>query len=244
MLESKEIQSQQHILGKKRRRDCKSYQKSPKNNIGYSCQHENKEVTAVKVVENKTPEKNKKIKHFPYRLGMKIKSHEIIRFLGDGTFGRVLEVRDPTGREWAMKVIKPNSKYISDAKLEAKMLKWALDIYKQDKVEPQVVEVKELINFQKNRVKYCAIIFEKLGKSLYQIMEENDFLGNHYFINIYLGLPIDVIQNIAKQIFETLRFLHDRLKVVHTDLKPENILMKENKYVHLPKYEVLKVSLS
>lgn len=175
-LESKEVHLNEN-LGKKRKRDCNSSQKKQKSGLGYTAKPD---VVATKAVNNNSPEKIKKMKHFPFRLGMRIKNYEIVRFLGDGTFGRVLEVRDSSGQEWAMKVIKPYSKFISDAKLEAKILRWAIDIQKQEKVEPRIVEVKELINFQKNRVKYCAIIFEKLGKSLYQIMEENDILGNHF----------------------------------------------------------------
>ena len=62
-------------------------------------------------------------------------------------------------------------------------------------------------------------------------------------IIIYLGLPIDIVQSISKQILEALVFLHDNLNIVHTDLKPENILLKSNKFISLNQKELLKVSI-
>ena len=77
-----------------------------------------------------------------------------------------------------------------------------------------VVNIFHDFDFTIDSKEYYGILFEKLGMSIYQLLEENSFIG----------FPIDVIQAIARQIFESLEFLHDHLHIVHTDLKPENTL--------------------
>ena len=60
---------------------------------------------------------------------------------------------------------------------------------------------------------YC-MVFERLGPSLY------DFLKRQK----YQPFPLSCCRDFAKQLLETLEFLHG-LKLIHTDLKPENILL-------------------
>jgi dual-specificity kinase len=43
-----------------------------------------------------------------------------------------------------------------------------------------------------------------------------------------------VVQNFAKQILESIIFLH-KMDLTHTDLKPENILLKENSFYKIEK---------
>jgi serine/threonine protein kinase len=67
----------------------------------------------------------------------------------------------------------------------------------------------EYFYFEEKRQKYIALVFEKLGKSLYYFIKEND----------YKGFCIEHIQGMTKQILEGMAFIHERLKIVHTDLK-------------------------
>lgn len=59
------------------------------------------------------------------------------------------------------------------------------------------------------------MVFEVLGANLYKVVKKFD----------YLGLPIKLVQRIARQILEGLKVLHDDCGIIHTDLKPENVLL-------------------
>ena len=62
-----------------------------------------------------------------------------------------------------------------------------------------------------------CLVFEPLGKSLYDFIKDNG----------YKGFDIMQIKEIAKKSLLAIEFLHS-LKLTHTDLKPENILLKYN----------------
>ena len=63
-----------------------------------------------------------------------------------------------------------------------------------------------------------CLVFEPLGKSLYDFIKENG----------YKGFEINHVREIAIQALQAIEFLHS-LKLTHTDLKPENILLKSDK---------------
>lgn len=60
-----------------------------------------------------------------------------------------------------------------------------------------------------------CIVFETLGKSLFDFIKDNK----------YKGFDICQLQEIGKQALKAIEFLHSQ-KLTHTDLKPENILLK------------------
>lgn len=74
--------------------------------------------------------------------------------------------------------------------------------------------------FRKEGYGYYALIFEKLGLSLF------DFIK----LNNYRGFPVRHIQKIAYQILKGIGYLHKN-GIIHTDLKPENILLVDSSYV-------------
>ena len=53
------------------------------------------------------------------------------------------------------------------------------------------------------------MVFEVLGYHLYKWILKSD----------YSGLPIKVVQKIAKQCMEGLAYLHTKCKIIHTDIK-------------------------
>ena len=67
---------------------------------------------------------SEKIIHYKYKIGKVIKDrYKITKWLGDGTFGRVLEVKDLKYNEYyAMKVIRSVKRYIESAEIEANIL--------------------------------------------------------------------------------------------------------------------------
>jgi len=62
-----------------------------------------------------------------------------------------------------------------------------------------------------------CLVFEPLGKSLFDFIKENK----------YKGFELKQVREIAQQSLKAIEFLHS-LRLTHTDLKPENILLKRD----------------
>ena len=129
--------------------------------------------------------KDKKSDHFQFKLGMRIKNYKVTKLLGNGTFGRVLEVIDNDEIPKALKVIRPVPKYMKYAQEEADMLTNIYKQYKMNSNKDSIVKIYDTINFSSNKTKYFGILFEKLGKSLFQVIEENSFIGKDNYNNIF-----------------------------------------------------------
>lgn len=109
-------------------------------------------------------------------------------------------------------MIRPVPRYIDSAKYEADII---LEILRADSNnESKIVNMLEYFYFEEKKQDYFALVFEKLGKSLYDFIKEND----------YKGFSIENVQHITRQILEGIAFIHDRLKIVHTDLKVNMII--------------------
>jgi len=92
--------------------------------------------------------------------------------LGDGTFGRVLEVKDLKYNEYyAMKVIRAVKKYIESAEIETDIL---FELKKRGDVDKyHIIKLYKTFHYKDH---YC-MIFEKMGKDLYQLLKENKKQG-------------------------------------------------------------------
>jgi len=124
-------------------------------------------------------------------------------------------------------VIRPVERYIHSAKIEADII---IDIMKKEcehNNRSRCVKLEEYFYFSDKKYDYIVLVFEKLGKSLYEFIKQNN----------YRGYPIVFIQAFAKQMFEGIGFLHEKMKLTHTDLKPENLLLIDNKYDIIKKRE-------
>ncbi|XP_954566.1 serine-threonine protein kinase, putative [Theileria annulata] len=146
--------------------------------------------------------------HFKWDKGMNLSEYVVLNKVSDGTFGRVL-LCEKAGKQFAVKVVRDVDKYTQSAKIEADIL---LDIKNSDvNSESHCVILHD--NFMYRNRNMC-LVFEKLGPSLYEFLEKNDFKG--FFISD--------IQNMAYQLLKGLSFLKKK-RLVHTDIKPENILL-------------------
>jgi dual-specificity kinase len=129
-------------------------------------------------------------------------------FLADGTFGRVLRVRKANDkRSYAMKIIKADKRHIDNAKIEVEILE-TVHTYAHSG-RKRIVNMVDSFPHGDN---FC-IVFEELGKSLYDTLLCNDFVG----------FPVDGIKRMLKDVLKGLAFMHE-IGLTHTDLKPENIL--------------------
>uniref|UniRef100_A0A1I8ELZ2 Protein kinase domain-containing protein n=1 Tax=Wuchereria bancrofti TaxID=6293 RepID=A0A1I8ELZ2_WUCBA len=140
---------------------------------------------------------------------------EIIRTLGEGTFGKVVQVKDGTkgGRQFALKVIKNVSKYREAARLEINVLN------KLQEKDPsgKFLVIQLLDNFDYHG--HVCLLFELLGLSVFDFMKANN----------YQAYPMEQARYIAYQLCYAVKFMHDN-RLTHTDLKPENILFLNSNY--------------
>ncbi|XP_049870623.1 uncharacterized protein LOC126370036 isoform X3 [Pectinophora gossypiella] len=140
--------------------------------------------------------------------------YKIIDTLGEGTFGKVVEVKDlEMEHRMALKIIKNVEKYREAAKLEINVLEKLAD------VDPDCKNlcVKMLDWFEYHG--HMCIAFEMLGQSVFDFLKDN----------FYQPYPLEHVRHIAYQLIYSVLFLHDN-KLTHTDLKPENILFVDSDY--------------
>eukprot|EP00742_Colponemidia_sp_Colp-10_P010311 GILJ01011318.1.p1 GENE.GILJ01011318.1~~GILJ01011318.1.p1 ORF type:complete len:375 (+),score=32.29 GILJ01011318.1:26-1126(+) len=163
-----------------------------------------------------TPNKDEDEDHFDFEHGMSITPrYKVYRLLGDGTFGRALEVWDRKREKFcALKIVRRVKRYTDAARIEAEVLTAIRHHDDRDNSSGCV----QLINYFEWHGHFC-LVFEKLGMSLYDFIKKND----------YQGFPMKVIQDIGKQILSAVSFLH-RISLTHTDLKPENVLFVDSEY--------------
>ncbi|KAK7864966.1 hypothetical protein R5R35_004947 [Gryllus longicercus] len=153
--------------------------------------------------------------HLIYRHGGVLQDrYKILATLGEGTFGKVVKVKDlHTDEIMALKIIKNVEKYREAAKLEIN----ALEKIAEKDPEGKHLCVKMLDWFDYHG--HMCIAFEMLGLSVFDFLKDNS----------YQPYPLDAVRHIAYQLCFAVKFLHDN-KLTHTDLKPENILFVDSDY--------------
>lgn len=141
--------------------------------------------------------------------------YEILRTLGEGTFGKVVECKDhQTGENIALKIIKNVDKYREAAMLEINVLNFLRERDPED--EYLCVRLLDWFDYYG----HICLAFDILGLSVFDFLKENN----------YVGYPIEHVRHISYQLCHAVRFMHDN-QLTHTDLKPENILFKRSDYI-------------
>lgn len=150
--------------------------------------------------------------HLAYKLGdiidNKLSRYKIIATLGEGTFGKVVKVKElNTDKVVALKIIKSVDKYREAAKLEINVLE------KIQEVDPLNRHLCGRMLHWFNYHGHMCLVFELLGLSVFDFLKENN----------YHPYALDQVRHITYQLCYSVKFLHE-CKLTHTDLKPENIL--------------------
>ncbi|XP_017796330.1 PREDICTED: dual specificity tyrosine-phosphorylation-regulated kinase 2 isoform X1 [Habropoda laboriosa] len=153
--------------------------------------------------------------HLVYQSGdILANRYKVLATLGEGTFGKVVKVKDlQMDHVMALKIIKNVEKYREAAKLEIN----ALEKIATKDPEGQHLCVKMLDWF--NYHGHMCIAFEMLGLSVFDFLRDNN----------YQPYPLEHVRHIGYQLCYAVKFLHDN-KLTHTDLKPENILFVDSDY--------------
>ncbi|WWC72595.1 uncharacterized protein I206_106557 [Kwoniella pini CBS 10737] len=138
--------------------------------------------------------------------------YKIVRLLGQGTFGKVVEARHiETRRKVAIKVIRAVQKYRDASKIEIRVLE---TLKKNDpRNDNKCIHLDECFDFRN----HPCLVSELYGMSVFDFLKQNNFQP----------FPEKHIQDFARSLLRSVAFLHT-LKLVHTDLKPENILLCSN----------------
>ncbi|XP_072402008.1 serine/threonine-protein kinase Doa-like [Diabrotica undecimpunctata] len=153
--------------------------------------------------------------HLIYEAGDTIKGrYKILGTLGEGTFGKVVRVKDMEMDHYmALKIIKNVEKYREAAKLEISVLEKLAD--KDPSCEHLCVKMLDWFDYHG----HMCIAFEILGLSVFDFLKDNN----------YQPYPLEQVRDIGYQLCYAVKFLHD-IKLTHTDLKPENILFVDSSY--------------
>ncbi|XP_044730805.1 dual specificity protein kinase CLK2 isoform X5 [Chrysoperla carnea] len=153
--------------------------------------------------------------HLIYRNGDVLQDrYKILATLGEGTFGKVVKVRDlELDHYMALKIIKNVEKYREAAKLEINALEKIAECDPDNK--HLCVRMLDWFNYYG----HMCIAFEMLGLSVFDFLKDNN----------YQPYPMEHVRHISYQLCYSVKFLHDN-KLTHTDLKPENILFVDSEY--------------
>ena len=148
--------------------------------------------------------------------------YRILREVGVGTFGRVLECLDLRNSQRhngagvvAIKVVRDVKRYYDSALIEADIVE---DVNRRGgRGVSHCARMFDTFSFSGH---YC-MVFEKLGPSLYDWLKAQN----------YRPFPMECVRDFAKQLLETVEFLHG-MDLIHTDLKPENILLVDHRQIN------------
>ncbi|KAK2762307.1 dual specificity protein kinase kns1 [Arachnomyces sp. PD_36] len=140
--------------------------------------------------------------------------YSIIKLLGQGTFGKVVEAYDKQKKmRCAVKIIRSVQKYRDASRIELRVLSTLASNDKSNR--NKCIHLRDCFDFRN----HICIVTDLLGHSVFDFLKGNGFVP----------FPSSQIQNFARQLFTSVAFLHD-LNLIHTDLKPENILLVHNTY--------------
>ncbi|EEP78086.1 serine/threonine-protein kinase AFC2 [Uncinocarpus reesii 1704] len=140
--------------------------------------------------------------------------YTIIKLLGQGTFGKVVEAFDRQKKtRCAVKIIRSVQKYRDASRIELRVLSTLAsnDTTNRNKC----IHLRDCFDFRN----HICIVTDLLGQSVFDFLKGNGFVP----------FPSSQIQSFARQLFTSVAFLHD-VNLIHTDLKPENILLVNSTY--------------
>ncbi|KAI1464721.1 kinase-like protein [Daldinia caldariorum] len=140
--------------------------------------------------------------------------YQMIKLLGQGTFGKVVQARDRRRNKLvAIKIIRAVQKYRDASRIELRVLQTLKANDEENR--NRCIHLRDCFDYRG----HICIVMDLLGSSVFDFLKSNNFVP----------FPNSQIQSFARQLFTSVAFLHD-LNLIHTDLKPENILLCDSAY--------------
>lgn len=137
--------------------------------------------------------------------------YEVLKLIGKGTFGVVLQAYDhKEGKDVALKIIRNQTRFHTQAKEEIRILTKLLENDIGDKFN--IVHMVDSFMFRS----HPCIVFELLSLNLFELSKKNSFKG----------FSLSLIRRFTFAIVNCLYAL-SKFDIIHCDLKPENILLKQ-----------------
>ena len=139
--------------------------------------------------------------------------YQVAGLLGQGQFGQVFQVIElgDTNTPYAMKIAKSLRRYHQQAEHEVNVHKLLLS----QANEQELATIPYLVNSFVFKNHLC-VVMELLSLDLYNVLKRREFMG----------LPLKLIQSVAREMLTSLVLLK-RCHVVHGDIKPENIVLAD-----------------
>ncbi|KAK2000583.1 kinase-like protein [Colletotrichum falcatum] len=142
------------------------------------------------------------------------KEYQMVKLLGQGTFGKVVQARDRRrNKSVAIKIIRSVQKYRDASRIELRVLATLKENDNENR--NRCIHLRDCFDYRG----HICIVMDLLGQSVFDFLKSNSFVP----------FPNSQIQSFARQLFTSVAFLHD-LNLIHTDLKPENILLCDSAY--------------
>ncbi|KAH8673777.1 kinase-like domain-containing protein [Xylariales sp. PMI_506] len=140
--------------------------------------------------------------------------YQMIKLLGQGTFGKVVQARDRKRNKLvAIKIIRSVQKYRDASRIELRVLQTLKANDGENR--NRCIHLRDCFDYRG----HICIVMDLLGSSVFDFLKSNNFVP----------FPNSQIQSFARQLLTSVAFLHD-LNLIHTDLKPENILLCDSAY--------------
>nr|CAG8460821.1 2679_t:CDS:10 [Entrophospora candida] len=157
------------------------------------------------------PNHDDKDGHYIVRIGEDLTPrYQIIRILGQGTFGKVVQCLDRlTNRTVAIKIIRSTQKYRDASRIEIRVLNIL-----RDSDPPNAYKCIHLRDWFDYRNHIC-MVFDLYGSSLFDFLKLNNFSP----------FPMNQIQDVARQLLnspENILLVNDDYRVISSRRVPDN----------------------
>ena len=164
-------------------------------------------------MNNELYEKNERdhIIYKPNNKNNKIGNYQIIKTMGEGTFGKVkLGIHIPTNEKVAIKILEKSKIEDND---DLKCINREISFLKTLN-HINIISLYEIIE----NSEYYYLIMEYAENDLFSYIVENNYLSEEISSLFYY------------QLINAIEYIHKK-KIVHRDLKPENILLTRNNLI-------------
>lgn len=156
---------------------------------------------------------------------MSIDDFELLKVIGKGSFGKVMQVRKKdTGRIYAMKIIKKAHIVERDEVSHTMAERHVLGKL----VHPYIVPIK--YSFQNPEKLYLVLAFVNGGELFFHLQQQGRF-------------PEERAKFYAAELLSALECLHS-LNIIYRDLKPENILLDYTGHIALCDFGLCKLNMN